>query len=410
MKLSKIFTGFCAITLGVSAITAITLFSDFNTKGFINVNIFTKKQYLELKNSQNVNNNENKSIAISYLGLPTTKYKFNEVTAGSTKINGGNYIFSFGSLAYEQTNTMLFGDPRAYSLTANTPVNSFSNSIMLRLYDLFFANATNQKDRGLENINPLFLNYLDLPNTVNVVQKNSEMLANISLGVKDPNLEINSPSNSSKVWILPSNDKAEDDEQIQVFQEGVNPVFDYTPNLTSGYSYIAEKSLPSYKEFTDKEKEFDRSKMYTQVKYRDTENVKTFLNSYNYWSSYNSLTNSENSTDVGSPAKEASLLLVRNIDASQLKEKDQSDFAMKILTTFDTTAKGTDNLLNQITKFYNPDFVIPGEGETIPPAGEETPPTPPVDEVPPVTKAVFPKTKTLNEIEITPIKFYKYQN
>lgn len=410
MKLSKIFTGFCAITLGVSAITAIALFSDFNTKGFINVNIFTKKQYLELKNSQNVNNNENKSIAISYLGLPTTKYKFNEVTAGSTKINGGNYIFSFGSLAYEQTNTMLFGDPRAYSLTANTPVNSFSNSIMLRLYDLFFANATNQKDRGLENINPLFLNYLDLLNTVNVVQKNSEMLANISLGVKDPNLEINSPSNSSKVWILPSNDKAEDDEQIQVFQGGVNPVFDYAPNLTSGYSYIAEKSLPSYKEFTDKEKEFDQSKMYTKVKYRDTENVKTFLNSYNYWSSNNSLINSENSVDVGSPVKEASLLLVRNIDASQLKEKDQSDFAMKIVTTFDTTAKGTDNLLNQITKFYNPDFVIPGEGEVIPPAGEETPPMPPVDEVPPVTRAVFPKTKTLNEIEITPIKFYKYQN
>lgn len=320
------------ITTGITSAVA---FSSIDSKTYAKVKIMTPEHYAKLKKL----NNGKKEIPIDYSTLPATNYTIKDVISGSKNINNGNYIFLFGSQAYAQTNKMLYGHNQDYhgSFTNGiTPNISFSQSLMLMLYDRFLKDENKQLELSV----PYFLSYLDIVNTreLNEASKLYDKRVHLpSIEGKKHGEDYRTASdvagNSNDItdkaktdWWIVNPDPGERIEK-EVVKGGVLGNFDFKPTADNFYEFLPNNH---------------KDTKYEKVYYRNDANVDIFLDSKKMMDNYISKNSADFESGSETMSELGSILLVKNTD------KDGR--VMKVVTIDNNIA----NIVETIYTFYNP--------------------------------------------------------
>ena len=351
MKLKNVLKSLVALTSITTVGLTIGLFVDFIPKSYPNVRILTKEVYdqwsLENQNSSN-------KASINYATLPTSNYSIKTIVDNPKSINDGNFMFVLGSEAYSETNALLNGNFKTFLECQGLPLN-YNQSLMSRVYDSFWG-----KDAvalGLEQINPTFLNYIDIVSTRELFDA-SNLLMDRTLRMG--NYKTVDGEEDKRYWAIGENsfDQTKASVTLQVDLE--KPLFKYEPSLDTFYEF-----RPNDGKDTE----------YEKIYYRNTNEVKSFLNSYSFIRSYLQA----NYTDTSAFNMNGSLLMVRNLNPDNYTSEITNPFDISVISSESSGDKDTvEILLNRVIKFYNPDF---DSSETLPP-----PPPTPDPELPPTTK------------------------
>ncbi len=384
MKLKSLFKIFSSIGLVTAGGLTIGLFVDMIPGNYANVRMFDKNTYNAWK--------ANKKLKINYATLPTSKYSFRDILDNPKSVNGGNFLFFFGSQAYKATNNMLWGYNQDFANSqGETPI--YEQAIMQKVYDAFWG--SDNEALGLSKINPIFLNYVDIvekqslfdawnlkkerastlgnyetnifyPNKPNTIPATNPDNTPILPGDEQPKPEwIKTDKNGHKYFIDPiSNYKYQQDaknDNIWYFIDQFNwsvgegldaqkiPVvkgasfgnsdfvdFDFTPNLETFYEWRPNDG---------------KDTKYEKVYYRNDDSVKNFLYNYNFIETY-----VKNVYNVSGVNKEGMLLCARNLNPKDYTNEITNPFEIRIFSGINADQTAVGNTLDQIIRFYNPDY------------------------------------------------------
>ncbi len=355
MKIKTIFKTFAALGITTAAGLSIGLFVDLVPTTTSNVKILTKETYQKLIK-------DSPSTTIDYGLLPTSQYSFRDILDNPKSVNNGNFIFYFGSQAYKNTNQMLWGIDKAYTGADGQPAN-YAFSMMDKLYSTFWGD--NAKALGLDKVNPIFLNYVDMVNTKEIRDAwNLKVYRGKSLGNfvtneavyseadKNPAFEYEewtNPINGSKVWY-----------KIDKFFWGVGEGRDIRPQeVVKGVKNIKSPELTKF-DFTPDPNTFyewrpndGKDTEYEKVYYRNTHEVQNFNSNFAFMEAY--LNNVYGKSGAN---KEGMILCVRNLDPSKYeKETISNPFDIKVISTPPNNAVTLGEKLDEIIEFYNPDYL-----------------------------------------------------
>lgn len=280
ITLIKIFSG---IVVGAGGITTAVIFSDVNTIKLPLARVMTNNNYQKMLIDQNKVNDKN--ININYGLLQTSQYSILDLLSGSTKINNGNYIFSFGSESYKQTSKMLKGLDD-FSISENFPP-LFNTSLMLQIYDLFFNEINNPSSEYNFASVPAFYSYVDVCDTKEIKEQ--------SFLLNERYLSGNNKEKNKITW-----GEGLDEKEVETIQ-GVttNPLFNYKPEFAT-YNYLSNANEAQVA---------DKEPVYTNTKYRNDKAVFEFNRVSDFISSYSSSLGYS-----GSFSSKGSVLLVKNTE------------------------------------------------------------------------------------------------
>ena len=151
----KYIIGFSISAFAVITSLSVGLFWTLNNFSNPDVRLYSQTNY------QNKNHR--------YDNLETIGTSTLEAAKGTNAINGGNYIFTFGSNAYSETNLALYGQNwNAAEFLLNSNSGSFNvsrDALMPKLYDVFYGGYTVEQP----NVTPSFVNYIDIINTKSII-------------------------------------------------------------------------------------------------------------------------------------------------------------------------------------------------------------------------------------------------
>ncbi len=391
MKLKGLFKIFASVGLVTAGGLAIGLFVDMIPDNYANVRMFDKNTYNAWK--------QNEKLKINYANLPTSRYSFRDILDNPKSVNGGNFLFFFGSQAYKATNSMLWGFNSDFVNSQGEPP-VYENAIMQKVYETFWGEDA--AALGVDKIDPIFLNYVDIvekqslfdawdlkkqrasslgnfetqifyPNKPN--QTPSSTTPQTPPGVTDSDTSYRSPDGflykkSEKIkgcWYYIDTFKWAVGEGIDV--QGVPVVkgassgdpasftsFDFTPNVDSFYEW-----RPNDQKDTE----------YEKVYYRNDDSVKNFLYNYNFIDTY--VNNVYKTSGVN---KEGMLLCVRNLNPKNYTTEFSNPFQVRIFSGINPDQQTVGNTIDEIIKFYNPDY-SPDDNNENNSEGGDTPPPPP---------------------------------
>ncbi len=319
MKISKLIKILVVGAVAITGSLAIGLFCNVNTIKFPTVNILTSSLYNQIKSKQN--NENNKNVFIDYASLPGTNYSILDVLKGTRSISNGNYMFYYGSDAYNSTAEALYGWDEPIPYKSYEDQTRSVDSLMLTLYDFFYnsENSSLIKQYGLNNISPTFLNYIDMSATRDTID--SQALLNDRMynmpNTYFPEGNTENIGGVSKVWKI--GDDVANPQYLPVVK---NTNFDYRPNN-------------SYYEFRPDNKEDTK---YQKIYFRNQDVVRSFQLMGSLCEKI--------ANELGVAFnKEGTLFLIRYANNS---------WSYSSITSFNDVETNFKNII----KFYNPDIKL----------------------------------------------------
>lgn len=316
MKISSLIKFFGCGVLIAGGVTAAVEFSNLNTKKFPTVRILTKESFNSIKSAQSDPNNKviNKGVDINYYTLSGSNYSTLDIVKGIKR----NYMFFFGSEAYLETTKPLYGWDKPYASGQGAPIQ-YSNSLMQNLYDLFLTQNQEAIDFGIQNVDPIFLSYIDICSTKEI-KTNEQIFYDRFLNMGDRNYngsEDKSPDHSRE-WIV----NADDSQKTQ-----------YVPVISgaASYNYAPEPATYQFRPNNLPDTQYETIYFRDQTIVKNYNDIGDFFTNYlsqNYGISFN---------------KKGTLLCVKY---------ENNNWSFKTLTGFGDVK----NDVIDIVKFYNPQY------------------------------------------------------
>jgi len=161
----KYIIGFSIVGFTIATSLSVGLFWTLNDVSNPNIRYYSQANY----DKDKIDKNPTRYDKLQTIGTSTL-----EAAKGTKTINNGNYIFTFGSNAYAETNLALYGhswNAAEFLLNSNSDsFNVISDALLPKLYDVFYGGTSVSKPNTI----PYFVNYIDVINTRSIIDSEDE--------------------------------------------------------------------------------------------------------------------------------------------------------------------------------------------------------------------------------------------